>query len=84
MGYGVRGNYGFIKTYWPDDTDTELYFSDSISLSDILDTVKDKWPETDFDDIEIGSEYIHTDHLKYDLYDPSDYTEFVVVSRSKP
>jgi len=81
MGYGHRRGNPQIETYWPDNTDTELYFADSVTLSEIMETIKEKWPDCNLDSIVISSEYIHTDCLTYDLYDPSDYTEFVVVTR---
>jgi len=35
------------------------------------------------EDIQITSEKIHTGCLTYDLYDSSDYTEFVILTRVK-
>lgn len=88
MGYGIRS--GGIRTYWPDDTDTTMYIqtSDSASptLAELLDKIQTKWPECSFENlietITITSEKIHTDCLGYDLYDPMDYTDFIVITKT--
>lgn len=81
MGHGTRD--GRIKTFWPDDDDKTIYKARDIGLSEILELAKEKWGEDiDLDQITIRSEYIHTDCLTYDQYDPSDYTCFVVIERS--
>lgn len=82
MGYSTR-NGGLITDYWPDDCAKCFYItSDSNpSLAEILDRAKEKWgDDIDLGRIRIGAEKIHTSCLTYDLYDPSDYTEFVVVT----
>lgn len=82
MGYGTRQTlHSTIRTFWPDDTDTELYFSGEISISDLLARVKEKWPDCDLSDININAEQIQTDCLGHDCYDFSDYTDFIVVTR---
>lgn len=86
MGYSTRpGRHGgTIKTYWPDDTEDTLYLtSDSQhSLAAIIELCKEKWPDVDFNDLLFESEKIHTDCLGYDLYDPMDYTDFIIISRA--
>jgi hypothetical protein len=85
MGYGTRpGTLGHtIRTFWPDDTDTELYLDATQiwSLSDIHARIEDKWPGASSENILMSSEKIHTDCLGYDLYDPSDYTDFIIIRR---
>lgn len=34
-----------------------------------------------YSEFEITSEYIHTSCLGYDLYDSSDYTHFIVITK---
>lgn len=81
MGHGTRD--GGIQTFWPDDDDKTIYVARELGLSDILELAKEKWGEdVDMDDINIRSEYIHTDCLTYDQYDPSDYTRFIVIEKS--
>jgi hypothetical protein len=86
MGYGTRNN-GQIKTFWPDDTENDLYIaSDFISTSfqEILDRAKEKWgEELTLEEIMIEPEYIHTDCLTYDLHDPGDYTNFLHITRKE-
>lgn len=83
MGYSTRaGHHGhLIKTFWPDDTDNEMYLSGQHSLAELIELCKEKWPDTDFNDLVFESEYIHTDCLSYDLYDPADYTNFIIIRR---
>lgn len=82
MGYTYRNN-GQITDFWPDDTENKWYISASVSptLGDLIDMIKEEWPETDLYNVTITSERIHTRSLTYDLYDPSDYTDFIVIER---
>lgn len=84
MGYSYRNN-GQIKDYWPDDTDDTIYINadDGHDLASIASIVKAKWPHAKLEDISISSEYIHTECLTYDLYDPSDYTNFIILTKRK-
>lgn len=77
MGYTNGRN-----TFWPDDSDTEMYLSGESynNLPYILNKIKEKWPKTNFEDIEISAEYIHTDCIGYDRYDPGDYTKFLLIT----
>ncbi len=81
MGYTQNGS---IKSFWPDDAEDEFYIEREATLADIIEGVRSRWGEdVSFDDIIIESEYIHTDCITYDLYDPSDYTNFILVKRKK-
>ena len=83
MGYSYeKHNGGTITNFWPDNTDYEVYVAGGISLPEIIELVNDKWPDADFDSISISSENIHTSCLTYDLLDPSDYTNFTVITRT--
>lgn len=85
MGYGTRNN-GQIKTFWPDDTENDLYIASdytSTSLQEIINRAKEKWGEDLLiEDIMIEPERIHTDCITYDLYDAGDYTSFLHITRS--
>ena len=79
MGYTTRPNTQ-IRDFWPDDTDTTMYIeSNSITLNDLIRKAQDKWPGIDLNDIAITSEEIHTQCIGYDMYDPFDYTNFIVL-----
>ena len=81
MGYTTRKHSGgTIESFWPDDTDTEFYISRDASLAYIIERVEDLWPDADFSDIQITSEFIHTDSLGYDLFDRGDWDEFLKIS----
>lgn len=84
MGYSYRNN-GYITDYWPDDTDTILHINadEGHDLASIMSIIKNKWPHANLEDISITSEYIHTECLTYDLYDPSDYTNFIILTYRK-
>lgn len=86
MGYSTKpGKFGgTIKSYWPDDTPDVMYItSDSQhSLAAIIDMCKTKWPDADFNDLVFESGEIQTNCLGYDIYDPSDYTDFIIISRT--
>ncbi len=80
MGYSTRNN-GQIKDFWPDDDESTMYFSNDETLEDIFDKACEKWPGILMEELKISSEYIHTSCLTYDRYDPSDWTNFLRISR---
>jgi hypothetical protein len=73
-----------ITDFKPDDTDTVMYLNCNyitFTLSEIHEKCKEKWgADIQMEDISITSEYIHTRCLGYDLYDSSDYENFLVLS----
>lgn len=74
------------NTFWPEDTDTELYIPSysNTSLADLIEKAKKHFGEdVSLEDLEIGSEYIHTNCITYDLFDSSDWTDFVVITKVK-
>lgn len=74
---------GRIKSFWPDDNENTIYITGEYSLGCILELIREKWGENvNMDNIHINSEYIHTNALGYDRYDPSDYTCFTVITKS--
>lgn len=85
MGYTNRGS---ITDFWPDDTDTKMYIEDGsffdCSIADIIEKAKEKWgKQIDLDKVLIRPENIHTTCIYYDAYDPSDYTDFIVLEYNK-
>lgn len=80
MGYGKRTPNG-INTYWPDNDEDTIYLRGPIELQDILETIQSKWPGCPMNEIEIEAEHINTDCIGFDVYDPSDYTDFIVIRR---
>jgi len=83
MGYTTKTHrFGRYQAFWPDDTDHTFYVQEGVmSLAELLEKVKEKWPDVSLDKIDIDAEHIQTDHIGYDLYDASDYTNFIVVRR---
>lgn len=82
MGYSYRNNGG-IKDYWPDNDKDTLYLEGRL-VSTLLESIREHFGEAvDFDILDISPECIQTYHLTYDLYDPNDYTKFLVITRRK-
>lgn len=70
-----------ITDFWPDDTDKKMYLTSyGYSMIEILEKAREKWPEATLHDLKIDSEKIHTSCLYYDRYDPSDYTDFLIIT----
>lgn len=80
MGYSYR-NKGQIKDFWPDDTDTEMYFPSfrELPMDSLVSIVKEKFGS--LDGVSISAERIHTECLGHDTYVPDDYTIFIVVRK---
>ena len=71
-------------SFWPENTNTTMYIAmyGEVDFEEILDSAKDhfKNPQLTFDEITLSVDYIHTQCVGYDLYDPSDYTKFLVIT----
>ena len=84
MGYSYRNN-GQITDYWPDNNENTLYIEDLglETIGTILDRAREHFGEgVDLRDLNIQASQIHTSCLTYDQYDPSDYTNFIVIGRT--
>lgn len=84
MGYSTdsRG----IRSFWPDDDKDTLHLQSFGGLS--FDYIKEKMQQhfgacMEMEDFSIDADRIHTDCIGYDLYDPSDYTNFLIITRNK-
>jgi len=74
MGYSTGS-----KSFTPDNDENTIYLQGEFSLEDIDRIALSKWPRVSMCDVKISTEYIQTDCLGYDQYDPGDYTCFIVV-----
>jgi len=75
-----------IRSFWPDNTADKLYIPDyagGIGGAELWKKIQEKWPGITMEELYIASEHIHTDHLTYDLYDSSDYTNFLCITALK-
>lgn len=81
MGKYLRPDTQACYDFTPDDTDTKMYISGEtyVTLQEILDKAKEKWPDAKPEQIMIDPQHIHTHALGYDRYDPSDYTNYIVL-----
>lgn len=82
MGYTTRAGTS-ITDFWPDNTDTVIYLTSPTPIENILETIRTTWPDADISDFEISSELIHTYCLYYDRFDRGDWTEFVIITKTK-
>jgi hypothetical protein len=80
------------KSFTPENTKDMLYIRanySSVNLSDLLSQIRSHFGIKDddefyypvYEDFEITAEHIHTDCIGYDLYDASDYTNYIVIER---
>jgi hypothetical protein len=79
MGYGTRDG---TRTFEPDNADECFYLRSGFSLQEILEQAQTKWPGISPAELNIKAEHIQTDCLGYDLYDSSDYTNFICITAS--
>lgn len=83
MGYHTR--FGTqITDFWPDDTDTRIYIDGNFGgerLAEILEKIQEKWPGVSAENIRIIPEKIQTRCIGYDLYDATDWTDFIIIER---
>lgn len=80
MGYITRPGT-MIRDYCPDNNESSFYVYEGTYLSSIIEMAKEKWGEdVDLDYLHIEPEYIHTEAIDYDLYDPADWSNFLKIS----
>lgn len=85
MGYTTCRATGFTS-FEPDNDESTLYLSceggASYSLDDIINNIASHFgEEANLEDFDIEAEHIHTKYIYYDLYEPVDWTNFIVVRR---
>ena len=88
MAYGTRESRhgGSIRTFTPDDTKDTIYINACFGggpYSVIKERIQEKWPGITDDELLFGAEHINTDCIGYDKYDPSDYSDYIVITASK-
>lgn len=70
----------------PVETENDMWINTShagFSLADILEKAKEKWPDVSLEDISIESVNHHEYAVGYDLYDSSDYVQYIYLSIEK-
>ena len=68
------------NTYSPQDDANTMYLPYSTNMQTLLELVQAKWPTADLDEVQICTQHIQTSCIGYDLYDSSDYTDYIVVT----
>lgn len=82
MGYSTRNN-GQIKDFQPDNDENTLYVAGSMTFEELSEAIIAHFGDVTPDQITIESEYIHTSCITYDLYDPGDYTNFIIIRKTQ-
>ena len=74
------------RSYTPENDKNTLYINSnyiSIGFEELQQCIENHFgAEINMADLSIEAEYIHTECLGYDLYDPSDYTRFLVIRKN--
>ena len=67
------------ESFWPQDTRKDLYIDRGSGKEGnrIWEMIQEKWPGIKMNEFYMSAEHIHTKCLTYDLYDSSDYTDFI-------
>lgn len=83
MGYYYRFGTN-IQCFQPDDDANNLWLQYDIELPYLLSQIRQHFGEdAKLEDFCIAPEYIHTDCLGYDRYDPGDYTNYLHIYRKE-
>jgi len=72
-----------IVEAWPEDTKDKKYLCipggiEVVALEEFIQTY---WPDVHKSEFIISTEYIHINHLGYDLHDEIDWANFLVIER---
>ena len=72
-----------MQTNYPADDEKTIYLADNggISLKQIHEAIEEKWPGANLALVEISAEHRHVTCLTYDLYDPTDYQNYIVINK---
>ena len=71
------------KEHLPKDTENKIYIEDYAiqNLNDLICKAQEKWgKEVDISSIYIEHEHIQVKCFEYDLYDPSDYKNYFILT----
>lgn len=71
-----------MQDFTPENTPTKLYIDTYIepNFDELMEMAKCHFgAEIDFSTLTITSEYIHTRCINYDLYEPNDYDNYIVI-----
>ena len=70
-----------IINYTPQNDKDTLYIPHNTDLEELIQKVKEHFGEdVEFSKVCVTPENIHTHCLTYDLHDPSDYTDYLVIT----
>lgn len=65
---------------FPVDTDEGFWVPYGTDLATLLKLISDKWPGKDLDSVQISPVHHHEFSIGYDLYDSSDYVNYLYIS----
>lgn len=74
------------NTNYPTNDDKTLYIAcdtHEMPFSEMIEQIKSHFGEdSNLDDFTIEAEYRHVECIGYDAYDPSDYTNYLVIRKN--
>lgn len=73
-------DYPHMWNYSPDDGELHFYMYGSATIEEIMERAEEKFGSSI--GLTITPERIHTRCLTYDLYDPGDYDDFLLISKT--
>lgn len=81
----MKIRHGFVPAdYWPEYSKNKLCLAnhEGLGFNDIWEMAQERWPGITAKELRLEAEHIQTHCLGFDQYDPSDYTNFVVIIAS--
>lgn len=72
------------KEYIPENTETTLYLRSEnyYSLSDVIDNARAHFgDDIQLSELQMDAEHFHARNRSYDLYDLSDYDNYIVITK---
>lgn len=62
------------------EKDLWIYSNNLVSLADVIEKVQEKWPGVSLDKVQIEAYKHHQYATTYDIYDSSDYVDYIYIS----
>ena len=66
---------------FPVDTDDSFWIANDVQLTELIERVQEKWPGVSLADVNIEPVKHHQYSVTYDLYDSSDYVDYLFVRK---
>lgn len=73
-------NEGRTTNCFPVDEDDTMWIEKGKTVKELMELAKIKWPDVEFEDINIDVVHHHQYSIYYDSYDSTDYVDYLVLS----